>query len=93
MKLKKVLLRGVTTFAVLIAVVVIFRIQIFNALEPLITSNMFVAEDTDSYDPGLPIGAQFPPIEAVYEGRQITAIDEFVGTRGALFVANRSVVW
>ena len=91
--MKKILLRTAATLIVLIAVVFTFRNRIFNALEPMITSDMFVAEDVDAYDPGLPIGAQFPPIQALYDGRQIASIDEFIGTRGALFIANRSADW
>ena len=55
--------------------------------------DIFIAEDSDSFDPGLPVGAQFPPIRALYEGREITEIDEFVRDKGAVFIANRSVDW
>ncbi len=55
--------------------------------------NIFIAEDTDAFDPGLPVGAQFPPIRALYQGREITEIDEFVRDKGAVFIANRSVDW
>lgn len=55
--------------------------------------DIFVPEDTDAFDPGLPIGAQFPQIRALYQGREITDIDQFVGEKGAVFFANRSVDW
>jgi hypothetical protein len=63
---------------------------------PLTAQNVgdiFVPEDTDAFDPGLPIGAQFPQIRALYEGREITDIDQFMGEKGAVFFANRSVDW
>lgn len=55
--------------------------------------NIFVSEDSDAFDPGLPIGAQFPQIRALYEGQQIADIDQFMGEKGTVFFANRSVDW
>ena len=55
--------------------------------------NIFVHGDTDSFDPGLPIGAQFPSIRALYQGKEITDIDQFMGEKGVVFFANRSVDW
>ena len=54
---------------------------------------MFIAEDTDGFDPSLAIGDQFPPIRALYEGEEISSIDGFMGERGAIFIANRSADW
>ena len=54
---------------------------------------MFIAEDADGFDPGLAIGAQFPPIRALYQGEEITGIDRFMGETGAIFIANRSADW
>lgn len=54
---------------------------------------MFIAEDTDGFDPGLAIGDQFPPIRALYEGEEISSIDGFIGENGAIFIANRSADW
>ncbi len=71
----------------------VFREQVFEALEPRITANMFVSSDTDSFDPGLPIGAQFPAIRVLYQGQEITGIDQFIRDKGAVFIANRSVDW
>ncbi len=61
--------------------------------QPRNFDDIFIAEDSDSFDPGLPVGAQFPPIRALYQGREITEIDEFVRDKGAVFIANRSVDW
>ncbi len=55
--------------------------------------NMFIAEDTDGYDPGLAIGEQFPAIRALYQGEEISSIDGFMGENGAIFIANRSANW
>ncbi len=55
--------------------------------------DIFISEDTDSFNPGLPVGAQFPPIRASYLGREITAVDQFLRDKGVVFIANRSVDW
>ena len=55
--------------------------------------NMFLDEDTDSFDPGLPVGAQFPAIRAIYEGQEIDNIEQFYGDKGTVFLAMRSVDW
>jgi hypothetical protein len=41
-------------------------------------ANAFTSEDTDSFDPGLPVGARFPPIRAFYHVQEITDIDQFI---------------
>jgi hypothetical protein len=56
-------------------------------------ANMFVSEITHDFNPGLPIGAQFPKIRALYEGEEIMTIDRFIRDRGAIFIAARSVDW
>ncbi len=55
--------------------------------------NMFLDEDTDSFDPGLPVGAEFPEIRAIYDGVEINGIESFFGDKGAVFLAMRSVDW
>lgn len=91
--MKKVLTIAVACLVVAAIGIYLFRESIFNAIEPLVTSSMFVSEDTDSFDPGLPIGAQFPAIRALYQGREITGVDQFIRDKGAIFLANRSVDW
>lgn len=71
----------------------VFREQVFETTEPSVTENMFVSSDADSFDPGLPIGAQFPAIRALYQGQEITGIDRFIRDKGAVFIAVRSVDW
>jgi len=58
-----------------------------------ITANMFVEADTDSFDPGIAVGETFPDIKAMYEGQQLTSIQRFIGDKGMVFIANRSVDW
>ena len=55
--------------------------------------DIFIPEDTDSFNPGLAIGAEFPPIRALYQGQEITEIDQFIRDKGAVFLVNRSVDW
>ncbi len=55
--------------------------------------DVFIDADTDDFDPGLPIGAEFPPIRALYQGQEIDNIDQFIRDKGAVFIANRSVDW
>jgi hypothetical protein len=54
---------------------------------------IFLEEDTDSFDAGLPIGAQFPEIRAIYQGREINDISRFFEDKGLAFFAVRSVDW
>ena len=75
-------------------------IAIFAFQEPIkefafdrITTDMFVAEDNDAFNPGLPVGATFPAVKATMDGRTITDISELSGPNGLVFVANRSVDW
>lgn len=55
--------------------------------------NIFVPADTDAFDPGLAVGAQFPQIRALYQGQEITNVEQFMGEKGLVFFANRSVDW
>ncbi len=55
--------------------------------------NMFLDEDTDSFDPGVPVGAEFPEIRAIFDGDEINSIETFFGDKGAVFLAMRSVDW
>ena len=55
--------------------------------------NMFLNEDIDDFDPGVPVGIQFPMIRARYEGEEITSIDGFHGDKGLIFFAVRSADW
>ena len=69
------------------------REQASENVEPMVPANMFISNDTDDFDPGLPIGAQFPAIHALYQGDEIAEIDQFIRDKGAVFLAIRSVDW
>ena len=56
-------------------------------------ADMFVSEISEEFNPGLPIGASFPAIRAMYEGEEIMSIDRFIRDKGAIFIAMRSVDW
>lgn len=71
----------------------LFRGQLWELTKTKITSEMFIAADTDSFDPGLAIGAPFPPIKAFYQGQEISDVRRFVHDKGMIFIANRSVDW
>jgi peroxiredoxin len=59
----------------------------------LLTQDMFVARDTDDFDPGPALGSRFPGLRASYQGRDITLIEEFAGRNGTVFIASRSLDW
>ena len=56
-------------------------------------ADMFVARDTDSYDPGVAVGEVFPAIRARYQDREITDVGEVKGPRGLVIYVNRSADW
>lgn len=58
-----------------------------------LTQDMFVAADNDDFDPGPALGSRFPGIQATYNDRRVTLIDEFAGDKGTAFIASRSVDW
>ncbi|MFK7913849.1 MAG: hypothetical protein AB8B93_08030 [Pseudomonadales bacterium] len=71
----------------------VFREPLKEMVYERVTSDMFVAVDNDSFDPGLSVGAQFPAIRALHEGAELTDIAQFSGPNGLVFIANRSVDW
>ena len=58
-----------------------------------LTEGMFVAADTDEFDPGPLLGSRFPGLRATYQGRQVSLIEEFAGKNGTVFIAIRSLDW
>ena len=75
-------------FATLVLVALMQPVQAQPNLD-----NMFLDEHADSFDPGLPIGAEFPEIRAIFDGNEINSIETFFGDKGAVFLAMRSVDW
>ena len=73
--------------------VYVFRAPLLEAVADRMTADMFVARDTDSYDPGVAAGQSFPAIRARYQDREVADIGEFMGPRGMVIFVNRSVDW
>ena len=91
--MKKDILALIGAVLLLLVSLFAFRGVIFEKYLEEITGKMFVAADRDDFDPGLPTGTLFPPIRASYRGREISDVSEFLGDRGMIFLANRSVDW
>jgi len=86
----------VTTAAMLLGAAVLvflFRAPLKDMAIDKLTANMFVPEDTDSFDPGPALGSHFPGLRAVYQGREITRLEDFSGEHGTIFIASRSLDW
>lgn len=86
--------------AVTLGLVVALFALVFLLREPLrellydgVTSDMFIAEDTDSFDPGPVIGSRFPGINATWQGEEAHLLEPFYGPNGTVLLATRSVDW
>ena len=84
---------GLLAATVAIAVVAGHSFVTELAAQPRDLGDIFLSEDNDSFDPGLSVGATFPEIRALYQGQEITNVDEFMGDRGLAFFAVRSADW
>ena len=91
--MKKILVGIITILAVVIIAGMIFQEPLKEAVFAQITSDMFVAEDQDGFDPGLGVGETFPPIDALMAGQAVSDVSNLAGPKGLIFVANRSVDW
>ena len=91
--MKKALSRIAVGLVIVIGLAFLFREPLLGYLGERLTQDMFVAADTDGFDPGLPIGNRFPPIEAVYQGDTVRDVSTFIQDKGMIFVANRSADW
>ena len=91
--MKKALLIGLCALLAAAALLYLFREPVKQALYARITADMFVAGDSDAFDPGPALGSQFPGLRASYQGREVTLLDEFAGKNGTVFIASRSLDW
>ena len=84
-----------TSTAILVAIgaLAVLLVPLVAGAQGKLTKDMFVASDTDGYDKGLPIGATFPPLKAVYQGEVISNLQPFIHDKGMVFIANRSADW
>jgi peroxiredoxin len=91
--MKRILLILLPTLLVVAAAIYVWREPLKQAAYARLTEDMFVAQDTDDFDPGPALGSRFPGLRARYQGREITLIEEFAGVNGTVVVASRSLDW
>lgn len=91
--MKKVLLAGLLLLVVAACVLYLFRAPAKEAAYEALTADMFVAFDSDAFDPGPAIGSAFPGVNATWQGQEVRRLEAFAGTRGTVFVATRSAEW
>lgn len=77
----------------ILAVAYLFREPLKQGAYDKVTSDMFVTADDDAFDPGPVDGSLFPGVNATYQGRDISRLDEFYGANGTVFLAVRSADW
>ena len=71
----------------------LFREPLKELASAQLTRDMFVAGDYDEFDPGPALGSHFPGLQASFQGRRITLLEEFAGLNGTVFIASRSFDW
>ncbi len=91
--MNKILVSAAAVAAMLLAGTYVFKDQLKESALDLMLADMYLPEDNDDFDPGMLINNPFPDIKAIYDGREITRIDEFIKDKGMIFIANRSVDW
>lgn len=91
--MKKILLILLTVLLVAAAALYVWREPLKQTAYARLTEGMFVAQDTDDFDPGPALGSRFPGLRARYQGREIALIEEFAGVNGTVVVASRSLDW
>jgi len=91
--MKRVLLITCCALLTAAALLYLFREPMKQALYARITADMFVAADSDAFDPGPALGSRFPGLRASYRGREVTLLEEFAGKNGTVFIASRSLDW
>lgn len=91
--MKKFLIGLLTVIVVTGAGMFLFREPLKDMAFERIAADVFVAEDTDAYDPGTAVGTQLPPLLALHDGRQVTDVSPFMGSKGVALFAVRSVDW
>lgn len=91
--MKRFLIIAVAVLLGALAMAYLFRDPMTEVLMSRLTQDMFVAQDADDFDPGPSIGSHFPGLQAVYNGRRITLVEDFAGVNGTAFIASRSLEW
>ena len=91
--MKKFLIRSLGVIVVLAVGLYVFRAPLTDLVMEQIVADMFVAADTDQFDPGVPLGRPLPAIRASHRGTELTDLSSFVGPSGIVLYAIRSVDW
>lgn len=91
--IKKIFLSLACVLLVLGGGAYLFKEQLWELVIEVVTSDTFIAADTDSFDPGLAVGEPFPGIKAIYQGQEVVSVSGFAHNKGMVFVANRSADW
>jgi peroxiredoxin len=91
--MKTVLKLALPLLVLALVLAYLFREPLKEFAIATLTQDMFVGSDNDNFDPGPALGSHFPGLQARYEGRTITLINEFAGPNGTVFIASRSVDW
>jgi|TARA_R110002072_G_scaffold199743_3_gene357493 hypothetical protein len=68
----------------------LFKGQLWGKCQEVVTADMYVLADTDTFDSGLIVGENFPSIKTLDQGQELTSGDGFVHDKGMVFIANRS---
>ncbi|MEH6570790.1 MAG: redoxin domain-containing protein [Halioglobus sp.] len=91
--MKKILVPALTALIITGLALFIFREPLKDMLYANVTKDMFVAADTDSFDPGPALGSTFPGVRARYQGQEISLLTPFAGPNGTVLIASRSIAW
>jgi peroxiredoxin len=93
MAMKKTLVLIVVPLLVILALGYLFREPLKVPVFAWLTRDMFVPADDDDFNPGPVVGSRFPGLQASYQGRTVTLLEEFAGSNGTVFIASRSLDW
>ena len=91
--MKKILIPLLSALIVAALAIYIFRAPLKEALFASITNDMFVAGDSDGFDPGPSVGSSFPGVRALHRGQEVSLLTAFAGSNGTALVASRSLDW
>ena len=91
--MKKILVPALSALLITALALFVFREPLKEMLYANVTKDMFVAADTDSFDPGPALGSTFPGVRARYQGEEISLLTPFAGPNGTVLIASRSMDW
>ncbi|MGI9345501.1 MAG: redoxin domain-containing protein [Gammaproteobacteria bacterium] len=71
----------------------VYRAEVAQLFQELITRDMLQQEAQNDFDMGVAVGQSFPTIRVEYNDRVYSSLAAFKERRGTVLVASRSVVW